>query len=224
MILIRAALLLCAASSPALACPEGQSRGALGWCYPNIGGDVGKAWEKGKDELKNFENDVRIWIETGKCGGDICDVFSAVVEFTDAQVQDIGPMLGNAFERLSEGKPLDAFWHLITDPIANSSENAASAAQRSRVLAAAGAVAATVYGRDMLQQATGRLDPWTQMAVLQASGQVPRDDERAHRGASGLCETVGCPYAARAACVQPFCPALPDIAPATAARPLDASG
>ena len=74
-------------------------------------------------------------------------------------------------------------------------------------------LAATVYGRDMLQQATGRLDPWTQMAVLQASGQVPREDERARNGASGLCETVGCPYAARAACVQPFCLAMRGVLP-----------
>ena len=74
-------------------------------------------------------------------------------------------------------------------------------------------LAATVYGRDMLQQATGRLDPWTQMAVLQASGQVPREDERARNGASGLCETVGCPYAARAACVQPFCSAMRGVLP-----------
>lgn len=74
-------------------------------------------------------------------------------------------------------------------------------------------LAATVYGRDMLQQATGRLDPWTQMAVLQASGQVPREDARARNGESGLCETVGCPYAARAECAQPFCLALRGVLP-----------
>jgi len=74
-------------------------------------------------------------------------------------------------------------------------------------------LAATVYGRDMLQQATGRLDPWTQMAVLQASGQVPREDARARNGDSGLCETVGCPYAARAECAQPFCLALRGVLP-----------
>ncbi|RYF77934.1 MAG: hypothetical protein EOO29_20520, partial [Comamonadaceae bacterium] len=75
-------------------------------------------------------------------------------------------------------------------------------------------LAATVYGRDMLQQATsGRLDPWTQMAVLQASGQLPREDDRARNGASGLCETVGCPYAARAECAQPFCLALRGVVP-----------
>ena len=67
-------------------------------------------------------------------------------------------------------------------------------------------LAAAVYGREMLQQATsGRLDPWSQMAVLQGSGQVPREDELARNGASGMCETVGCPYALRAACEQPFC-------------------
>ena len=81
-------------------------------------------------------------------------------------------------------------------------------------------LAATVYGREMLQQATtGRLDPWTQMAVLQASGQVPREDERARNGASGLCDTVGCPYAARAACVQPFCLAMRSVLPAEAMGP-----
>ncbi|MFN4119058.1 hypothetical protein [Acidovorax sp.] len=75
-------------------------------------------------------------------------------------------------------------------------------------------LAATVYGREMLQQATaGRLDPWTQMAVMQASGQVPREEDRARNGASGLCETVGCPYAARAACVQPFCMAMRGVLP-----------
>lgn len=80
-------------------------------------------------------------------------------------------------------------------------------------------LAATVYGRDMLQQTTGRLDPWTQMAVLQASGQVPREDERARNGASGLCDTVGCPYAARAACVQPFCLAMRGVLPPEPVHP-----
>lgn len=82
-------------------------------------------------------------------------------------------------------------------------------------------LAATVYGRDMLQ---ARLDPWTQMAVLQASGQVPRGEEdRARNGASGLCETLGCPYERRAACAQPFCAALRWVepsAPSSSSAPL----
>ena len=68
---------------------------------------------------------------------------------------------------------------------------------------------AAVYGRDMLQP---RQDPWMQMAVLQASGHVPHDDERAHFG-SELCDTPDCPYVGRAACVQPFCMALRSVLP-----------
>jgi hypothetical protein len=84
-------------------------------------------------------------------------------------------------------------------------------------------VAATVYGRDMLQQATGRLDPWTQMAVLQASGHLPREEDRARNGASGLCETVGCPYAARAECAQPFCLAMRGVVPPEPVGPAPAA-
>lgn len=79
---------------------------------------------------------------------------------------------------------------------------------------------AAVYGRDMLQ---ARLDPWTQMAVLQNSGQVPTDEERARhnaRGAQGLCETVGCPYVARATCVQPFCLQMRGVFVPEAVRPV----
>jgi hypothetical protein len=69
-------------------------------------------------------------------------------------------------------------------------------------------LAAAVYGRDMM---LARLDPWLQLAQLQASGQVPSDEERARHNAQtrqGLCDTLGCPYLARAACVQPFCLAM----------------
>lgn len=87
-------------------------------------------------------------------------------------------------------------------------------------------LAAAVYGRETLfQQQAGRLDPWTQMAILQASGQVPREDERGRSGRDGdpLCETAGCPYLARAACVQPFCLALRNVPPVQEATPPAAS-
>ena len=64
--------------------------------------------------------------------------------------------------------------------------------------------AGQVYGRDMQM----RLDPWVQMAALQASGQVPREEDKARSGEHGLCHTPGCPYAGRAECEQPFCLAL----------------
>jgi hypothetical protein len=145
-IFLAASMTFLALGNTALACPEGQSKGAFGWCYPNIGGEVGNAWEKGKDELANFERDVRVLIETGKCGGDICDAFAAAVQFGEDQITDFGESLERAGERLEEGKPLDAVWHLQTDYFNNSQENAADAAKRSRVLLATGQVAASVYG------------------------------------------------------------------------------
>ena len=76
---------------------------------------------------------------------------------------------------------------------------------------------AAVYGRDMLQ---ARLDPWTQMAVLQNSGQVPTEEERARHGAQPLCDTLGCPYVARATCVQPFCLQMRGVFAPEAVRPV----
>ena len=141
-----AACALLLGSTPALACPDDQYEGWPGICYPKVGGSVGQAWEKLKRETANFERDVRVWIETGKCGGDICDAFAAAVDFAKSEIVDAGESLKNAGERLSEGKPIDALWHLSTDPLKNSQENAAEAAMRSRVLQATGQVAASVYG------------------------------------------------------------------------------
>lgn len=72
---------------------------------------------------------------------------------------------------------------------------------------------AAVYGRDMLQ---ARQDPWLQMAVLQASGHLPRDEDLARDQEVGLCQTPGCPYTGRAACPQPFCLALRVVSPVAA--------
>lgn len=65
-----------------------------------------------------------------------------------------------------------------------------------------------VYGRE---QMLARMDPWTQMAVLQASGHLPTDEAR-ERGRP-LCEVSGCPYAGRSPCAQPFCLALRWVEP-----------
>lgn len=82
--------------------------------------------------------------------------------------------------------------------------------------------AGQVYGRDMQM----RLDPWVHMAALQASGQVPREEDKARSGGQGLCHTPGCPYAGRAECEQPFCLALHSVSAAAPAVALggDAPG
>ncbi len=76
---------------------------------------------------------------------------------------------------------------------------------------------AAVYGRDMLLPQAQRLDPWTQMAVLQASGHLPTDEARERD--RPLCEVSGCPYAGRSPCAQPFCLALRWVEPVVPVRP-----
>ena len=76
---------------------------------------------------------------------------------------------------------------------------------------------ASVYGRDMLLPQAQRLDPWTQMAVLQASGHLPTEEARERD--RPLCEVSGCPYAGRSPCAQPFCLALRWVEPVVPVRP-----
>lgn len=75
-------------------------------------------------------------------------------------------------------------------------------------LLASSALQSGVYGRDLAHL---RQDPWLQITALQASGQVERDENRARNGSDALCDTVGCSYLGRAACVQPFCAALQGV-------------
>ncbi|MFC7206792.1 hypothetical protein ACFQOZ_08335 [Comamonas endophytica] len=74
---------------------------------------------------------------------------------------------------------------------------------------AAAALAGLLPSAQMAQQALATLqprsDPWLQMAVLQASGQQPRDEQRIEERRIGLCQELDCPYRAKASCVQPFC-------------------
>lgn len=94
-------------------------------------------------------------------------------------------------------------------------QSTASAARTSALLVMefAPQAQASVYGRELLQ---ARQDPWLQMAVLQASGQLPRDEDLARNQEADRCQTPGCPYAGRACCPQPFCPALRVVAPMAA--------
>ncbi len=73
-----------------------------------------------------------------------------------------------------------------------------------------------LYGRELLQ---ARSDPWLLMAALQASGQLPKDEERVREHEAQLCQSHGCPYAGRAPCEQPFCLALRTVLPADAVDP-----
>lgn len=132
------------------------------------GGDLCDALEKGKKETLNALSDVETLIRTGDCGGDICDTLAKAVEdtvdeseraaenmedagqaighFIENQAHSVGDTLADAEERVREGKVIDAIWHLGTDPLRHTSDNAADMAKESKIIAAAGQIAATAYG------------------------------------------------------------------------------
>lgn len=104
-------------------------------------------------------------------------------------------------------------WALVLQ----STEPAAARTSALLVLEFAPLAQAHVYGRELLQ---ARQDPWLQMAVLQASGQVPKDEDAVREREAGLCQTPGCPYAGRASCAQPFCVALRVVQPSGPVEPM----
>ncbi|UES43659.1 hypothetical protein [Roseibium aggregatum] len=112
----------------------------------DAGREIDKIGQKTIKEIGNAGEDLRILVEEGKCGGDVCDALDAVVVFTEESVIDTGKSLEQAAKRIEEGKFVDAIWHLGTDPLNNVQENAAEAAARSSVLRAVGQVAAGAYG------------------------------------------------------------------------------
>lgn len=112
----------------------------------DVGEVAGKAFVKIVDEVGNAAEDLRILVETGKCGGDICDGLNAIVIFAQKTVVSSVESLKHGAERLSEGKPIDALWHLATEPLQSGSANAAEAAAYSSVLRAVASTASTAYG------------------------------------------------------------------------------
>lgn len=94
------------------------------------------------------------------------------------------------------------------------SDNAAQRTSALLVLDMAPQQGSAVYGRE---QMLARMDPWTQMAVLQASGHLPTQEARERD--RPLCEVAGCPYAGRSHCAQPFCLALRWVEPVVPVLP-----
>lgn len=81
----------------------------------------------------------------------------------------------------------------------------AQSAQSAAAALAAGLLPSTQAAQQAMVALQARNDPWLQMAALQASGQLPREDQRLQERRTGLCTELGCPYRAKASCAQPFC-------------------
>jgi len=141
--------------------------------------------------------------------------FSLTLRVPAAWLQTQSPSLAAAPAAAASAAPLQAAFGgppqaLQSGVVALVLQGAESAAARTSALLVMDfqpQQAAQVYGRDMQI----RLDPWVQMAALQASGQIPREEDKARSGEHGLCHTPGCPYAGRAECEQPFCLALHSV-------------
>ena len=97
-------------------------------------------------EVTNGSNDLRVLVETGRCGGDICTALDAMVVYSRATLQAQVASVQQAAQRLEEGKLVDAVWHLGVDPLNAQQEAAAQAAIRSSIIRAVGQAAATAYG------------------------------------------------------------------------------
>ncbi|TNZ56308.1 hypothetical protein CGK45_21925 [Vibrio parahaemolyticus] len=127
-----------------------------------------KVVNKTLKETENALGDIERWARTGNCGGDICDTLGKAIrdthdegkrtidnleearvaagKFAERQLHGVGDTLSDAERRLREGKVIDAMWHLATDPVKHTEDNAAKLAQESKYIRAVGQVAAGAYG------------------------------------------------------------------------------
>lgn len=84
--------------------------------------------------------------EVGRVGRNLEDSAQAIGRYLERQGQGVGQTLSNAERRVREGKVVDALWHLSTEPLQRTSDNAALAVQESAYLNTIAQVAATAYG------------------------------------------------------------------------------
>ena len=101
----------------------------------------------GKDTTATTEKAVKdTQAEVGRAAKNVEDAGNAVVHYVQKEVESEGKVLSNAQKRIREGKVVDAFWHMGTERLQATDDNAAAAAQESDLLRTVGAVAASAYG------------------------------------------------------------------------------
>lgn len=98
------------------------------------------------EQIGRGVDDLKVLVTTGECNGDICEAIDAAVIYTASTLQSQVLSVEQAAQRVSEGKLVDAVWHLGVDPMNAQQEAAAKAAIKSSVIRAVGQAAATAYG------------------------------------------------------------------------------
>ena len=81
-----------------------------------------------------------------KSANDIVEAANASVRFAERSIKGTGEVLSKAEERLRDGKVVDALWHLGTDHLQTSNENAAAFMAESEVARQAAQTLAASYG------------------------------------------------------------------------------
>lgn len=100
-------------------------------------GDLGRNIEKAVQDVgKELERGVQ----------NIGDASEAVANFCENQFKSYGQILDGAQKRVLEGKIVDALWHLSTDHLKHTEENAAVVFMKSTLLTSIASSVASIYG------------------------------------------------------------------------------
>ncbi|MDR6818778.1 hypothetical protein J2X76_003960 [Neorhizobium sp. 2083] len=81
-----------------------------------------------------------------KTANDIVDAAHAAYNFAERETKGAGDILSAAEKRVREGKVVDAMWHIGTDRLKATNDNAAQAVRENEILSQAAQAAATAYG------------------------------------------------------------------------------
>lgn len=100
-----------------------------------------KVAEAIRGEIQGLGNDV-----LGKIGDGVPAALNAVAKFAERQAVEPFQSLSANLRRIREGKVLDAWWHLTTDHLSATEDNAGEAVTESELLRMALQYAASYYG------------------------------------------------------------------------------
>jgi hypothetical protein len=110
--------------------------------------DIDRARKKAEEDInrnvgKGLDDTVA---ELGRAGKNIGDAVQAIIKFSEMETKGAIKYHENAARRVREGKVVDAIWHMATEPLQGTENNAGNAAMESSLLATVGSVAASAYG------------------------------------------------------------------------------
>lgn len=110
--------------------------------------DFGAEWDRGRRRVGTATTKARkdTVNEVLRSPANLDRARLAIQRFAYREVQGVGDTLTDAERRVRQGKFADAIWHLTTDPLKHTEQNAERMTQESGIIRTIGQVAATAYG------------------------------------------------------------------------------